>query len=65
MNNKLSRPEQGLMVILYELVLAAITILPYALVVQAQAVRGVGVFVLCLIFINVVVAVAFWLLGGV
>ncbi len=64
MHNKLSRPEQGLMVILYELVLAAITILPYVLVVQAQEVRGVGVFVLCLILVNVVVRVAFVLLGG-
>jgi hypothetical protein len=52
------------MVILYELVLAAITILPYVLVVQAQEVRGVGVFVLCLILVNVVVRVAFVLLGG-
>ncbi len=63
-NNKLSVPEQGLMVILYELVLAAITILPYVLVVQALAVRGFEVFALCLIFINVVVRVAFVLLGG-
>lgn len=63
-SSKLSPPEIGIMVILYELVLAAIAILPYVLVVQALEARGFGVFTLCLIGINVVVRVAFVLLGG-
>lgn len=63
MQHKLSVPEKSIVVILYELVLAAITIPLYVLVIQVFEQRGGGVFVFCLLLINVIVCIVFWLLG--